>query len=114
MLGVARRSNPNLFVMAELFTPKLQIDVNFAKRLNLNGMIREIQNRTDAQGVGAYFWQLACQENVIGKVSNDVEMEEGCNAKVLVPLAPRDVIYDCTHDNPSPLDKFGSRRLHLP
>jgi len=48
LLQVARQQNPNLFVMAELFTPSLKIDVMFAKRLNLNGMIREIQNRTDA------------------------------------------------------------------
>jgi len=114
MLGYARRHNKNLFVMAELFTPKLQIDVAFAKKLNLNGMIREIQNRTDAAGVGAYFWQLTCQENVIGKVSDRIETDEGKSIRILNPRTPRDVIYDCTHDNPSPLDKFGSRRLHLP
>lgn len=34
--------------------------------------------------------------------------------KTLLPRKPRDVIYDCTHDNPSPLDKFGTRKLHLP
>lgn len=48
MLQVAREHNPNLFVMAELFTPSAKIDVAFAKKLNINGMIREIQNRGDA------------------------------------------------------------------
>jgi len=30
LLQVARQQNPNLFVMAELFTPSTKIDVNFA------------------------------------------------------------------------------------
>lgn len=34
--------------------------------------------------------------------------------KKLMPSKPNDVIYDCTHDNPSPLEKFGTRRLCLP
>jgi glycogen debranching enzyme len=42
LLQVARTHNKHLFVMAELFTPSVKIDVQFAKRLNLNGMIREI------------------------------------------------------------------------
>ena len=105
--------------MAELFTPSLKIDINFAKKLNINGMVREIQNRQDTPGVGAYFHQLTCQEAVLGRIDLATEdvTPEGSAAKFykrLTPQKPRDVIYDCTHDNPSPLDKFGTRRLALP
>ena len=34
--------------------------------------------------------------------------------QILTATKPSDVIYDCTHDNPSPLEKFGSRSLSLP
>jgi hypothetical protein len=42
MLQIARIQNPNLFVMAELFTNSAEIDNEFAKKLNINGMVREI------------------------------------------------------------------------
>jgi len=42
MLKVARSVNPNLFVMAELFTSSAELDSMFVKRLNINGLIREI------------------------------------------------------------------------
>ena len=42
MLQVARSVNPNLFVMAELFTSSAELDAMFVRRLNINGLIREI------------------------------------------------------------------------
>ena len=47
MLQVARSQNPNLLVMAELFTSKAELDALFTTRLNINGMIREIMNKGD-------------------------------------------------------------------
>jgi len=49
MLSVARSVNPNLFVMAELFTSSAELDSMFVKRLNINGLIREIQNTYDTK-----------------------------------------------------------------
>ena len=42
LLQVARSVNPNLFVMAELFTSLAEADALFVRRLNLNGLIREM------------------------------------------------------------------------
>jgi glycogen debranching enzyme len=42
MLQVARSVNSNLFIMAELFTSSAELDSMFVKRLNINGLIREI------------------------------------------------------------------------
>ena len=121
MLQVARSKNPNLMVMAELFTSSAELDAYFTTRLNINGMIREIMNKGNTNSVGGYFHEITCREAVLGKIDPDFEFvndpaEDGSKRsyKVLMPAKPSDVIYDCTHDNPSPLEKFGTRRLSLP
>lgn len=121
MLQVARCQKPDLFVMAELFTSSAEMDALFTTRLNINGMIREIMNKGDTASVGAYFHEITCREAVLGKLDTDFESVHEPNQdgsantyKVLMPTKPSDVIYDQTHDNPSPLMKFGTRRLALP
>ena len=121
MLQVARSHNSNLLVMAELFTNSAELDALFTSRLNINGMIREMMNKGDVDSTGAYFHEITCGEAAIGRLDQDFEFvhdsaEDGSakNYRLLTPSKPNDVIYDCTHDNPSPLEKFGSRRLALP
>ena len=121
MLQVARSRNADLLVMAELFTSSNELDALFTTRLNINGMIREIMNKGDVQSVGAYFHEITCREAILGKLDQEFEQieeprQDGSSRmyQILTPTKPSDVIYDCTHDNPSPLEKFGSRRLSLP
>ena len=71
--------------------------------------------------VGAYFHEVTCRDAIVGKldeefefVHDETEAGEALMYKLLKPLKPSDIIYDCTHDNPSPLLKFGTRRLALP
>ena len=73
LLQVARSKNTNLFVMAELFTPKAEYDALFTKKPNINGMIREIMNKGDVWSVGAYFHEVTCREAVLGKLDSDFE-----------------------------------------
>lgn len=68
MLQVARSHNPNLLIMAELFTSAAELDALFSTRLNINGMIREIMNKGDVWSVGAYFHEVTCREAVLGKL----------------------------------------------
>lgn len=91
--------------MAELFTPSAEYDALYTKLLNINGLIRELQNREGGGQLGDYFHQLTCQENPIGIIAK---------GNSLIPCKPNEVIYDMTHDNPSMLDKFGNRMLALP
>jgi len=56
LLQAARSKNTNLFVMAELFTNSSQLDAMFCRKLNLNGLVREMQNRYDARQLGDYFY----------------------------------------------------------
>jgi hypothetical protein len=41
--------------MAELFTDSGLLDAMFCQKLNLNGLVREIQNRYDTKTLGEYF-----------------------------------------------------------
>ena len=60
LLQVARSTNPNLYVMAELFTSSVIADALFVSRLNINGLIREIQNTYDAKDLGSNFHRFTC------------------------------------------------------
>jgi glycogen debranching enzyme len=71
LLQAAREINPNLYVMAELFTSSAELDAVFCKNLNLNGLVRELQNRYDAKSLGDYFHSLTCQDNPIGSIHSD-------------------------------------------
>lgn len=55
LLQVARTENPNVFIMAELFTPSAEYDAIYTKLLNINGLIRELQNREGGRAIGEYF-----------------------------------------------------------
>jgi hypothetical protein len=46
--------------MAELFTPSAEYDALYTKLLNINGLIRELQNREGGRALGDYFHQLTC------------------------------------------------------
>ncbi len=92
--------------MAELFTDSGLLDAMFCQKLNLNGLVRELQNRYDTKTLGEYFHQLSCQLNNVGMVDEEFTDLLGKKYKVLMPSNPADIIYDNTHDNPSVVEKF--------
>lgn len=100
--------------MAELFTSSAELDGMFCRRLNLNGLVRELQNRTDTKSTGDYFHYLTCQDAPVGVIAQSKVDLEGTPFLDLVSSKPGDIIYDCTHDNPSVLEKFLTGRMALP
>lgn len=100
--------------MAELFTDSGQLDAMFCRKLNLNGLVRELQNRYDTRSTGDYYHHLACQKEVLGKIDEEFVDLEDHPFKILTSTLPTDIIYDCTHDNPSVLEKFDTGRMALP
>lgn len=92
--------------MAELFTNSQIVDAMFCQKLNLNGLVRELQNRYDTKSLGDYYHQLTCQLNVVGMIDEEFTDIQGDKYKILMPSNPADIIYDNTHDNPSVVEKF--------
>ncbi len=43
------------------------------KKLNLNGLVREVQNTFTGKHLGEYFHELTCREAVLGGISRDFE-----------------------------------------
>jgi hypothetical protein len=41
--------------MAELFTSSAEVDALYVRKLNINGLIREMQNTHNAKSLGDYF-----------------------------------------------------------
>mmetsp|Transcript_21689 Transcript_21689/g.15987 ORF Transcript_21689/g.15987 Transcript_21689/m.15987 type:complete len:204 (-) Transcript_21689:464-1075(-) len=110
----ARTHNRNLYVMAELFTSSAEADAVFVQRLNINGLVRELQNKFSPKDLGAYFHQISCREAVLGQIDRNFEDAEGAQFRVLVPKKPSDIVYDTTHDNPPMAERFQTPTIALP
>ena len=44
VIDAGRRVNPNLYVMAELFTGSQEMDLKFVRELGINSLVREAYN----------------------------------------------------------------------
>lgn len=114
LLQAARQVNPNLFVMAELFTSSAEADAMFVRKLNINGLVREMQNTYDSKNLGDFYHSITCKEAVLGLIDEDfVDPFSGEKIRVLKSRRPMDILYDCTHDNPAPVKKFKTGRIAL-
>jgi hypothetical protein len=103
--------------MAELFTNSAEIDAQFVRELNLNCLVRELQNEPDTEKLGNYF----CHVNQCGGLDNlgmhlDGTLLDiaGHPYKNLIANKPNEILYDCSHDNPSIFDKYDTGTMALP
>jgi glycogen debranching enzyme len=117
MIDAGRRVNPNLYVMAELFTGSEEMDLKFVRELGINSLVREAYNGNDNKefsrllyryGVGKPIGSMdaACLSSpgelpcLYGKAA-----PRACIVTPLQGSAPHAVFYDVTHDNEAPADK---------
>ncbi|KAL7419064.1 bifunctional 4-alpha-glucanotransferase/amylo-alpha-1,6-glucosidase [Cryptotrichosporon argae] len=117
IIDAGRRVNPNLYVMAELFTGSEEMDLKFVRELGINSLVREAYNGHDNKDFARLLYRFG-----VGKPIGS--MDEACLSSteelpalygkgpsrpcVVIPLsgsAPHAVFYDVTHDNETPLDK---------
>lgn len=119
LLDAARNVNPDLYVVAELFTGSEEMDKIFVERLGINSLIREamqawsveelsrLVHKHGGRPIGSLTWMpldefaYPCdKEPTAGKYSeghSELEIPH-----VLTEQAPHALFMDCTHDNQTP------------
>ncbi len=117
IIDAARAINPNLYIIAELFTGSEEMDLAFVSRIGINSLVREAYNGNDPKDMSRLLYRFGVAR-AIGS------MDSACLARheelppptgrgpirncVVMPLrgsAPHAVFYDVTHDNETPYDK---------
>ena len=116
----AREINPDLIIMAELFTKK-ENEINFVNRIGINLLIRELIWCENA-------WKLSAQlhrfgggfEHMLGKIEENkfdyAKKKDNVvlkKLKYLLPSLPHSIIFDLTHDNETYLQKMNNLSLNL-
>lgn len=119
LLDAARTVNPNLYVVAELFTGSEAMDQIFVERLGINSLIREamlawnvdelsrLVHKHGGRPIGSLAW-LPLDEfaypagkepnpNLYTESNSELEIP-----KVLSPQVPHALFMDCSHDNQTP------------
>ena len=119
LLDVARRSRPDLYVMAELFTGSEDKDITFVSRLGINSLIREAMQAWDSFELSRLVHRHGGQP--VGSLTMIPEyfplsmLGHATNTTYLPPVkdvvvsirgsTPHALFMDCTHDNETPHQK---------
>ena len=125
MLDAARSVNPNLYVVAELFTGSEEYDILYVQELGISSLIREAMqapsvaelsrlcHKHGGRPIGSFRWlPLDC----ISYPAHPMEYEKRClediqcKSEIPIPqlvtsLEPHALFMDCTHDNEMPAQK---------
>lgn len=129
-LDLARRVNPNLYVVAELFTGSEAMDCLFVERLGISSLIREAMqswseeelsrliHKHGGRPIGSYKFvpldNFPYPADV--KIDDEYCMYSGedhaikCVSEIMIPkiltsTPPHALFMDCTHDNEMPYQK---------
>jgi len=73
-----------------------------------------MQNTDCARDIGAMFHSYSgCKRAVLGRLEEDFIDHDGKRYRQLLPRKPNEMVYDCTHDNPTPVQKLKTARIAL-
>lgn len=129
-LDLARRVNPNLYVVAELFSGSEQMDCLYVERLGLSSLIREamqawtegelsgLTHKNGGRPIGSYRFipmdnfaynsDIKLDEDYSSFGSNNRSMKSASEItipRILTAVPPHALLMDCTHDNETPTQK---------
>ncbi|KAF2280702.1 glycogen debranching enzyme [Westerdykella ornata] len=117
MLDQARTVNPNIFVVAELFTGSEEMDFKFVERLGISALIREAMQAWNTQELSRLVHRHGGVP--IGSFDTDevlnADLTDGENTarREVIRKIKRSPVHalfmDCTHDNETPAQKRDAR-----
>ncbi|SCV04841.1 LAMI_0H19812g1_1 [Lachancea mirantina] len=127
-LDLARKHNPNLYVVAELFSGSESMDCLFVERLAISSLIREamqawseeelsrLVHRHGGRPIGSYkflplddfAYPMSDELSVTDSKADDQTLKHASEIripKILTAVPPHALFMDCTHDNETPFQK---------
>ena len=124
LINVARKTNPHLLIIAELFAGTKEKEIEFVKKIGINLLIREMIWCGNANEIGTKLHRYGGGiDKVLGKIDEESQMIrlnnynntiERIKYKQLIGQYPSSIIFDVTHDNITLFDKTGNLALNLP
>ena len=110
LLDCARKVNPNLYVVAELFTGSEEKDMKFVCELGINSLIRESMSAWDNQEFSRIIHKYGGRP--VGSFMMDANsasptwLYENNDAVILHRgSVPHALLMECTHDNETPIQR---------
>ncbi|TFY77346.1 hypothetical protein EWM64_g6668 [Hericium alpestre] len=119
LLDAARAVNPDLYVVAELFTGSEEMDTIFVSRLGINSLIREAGNAWDPKEFSRIVWRdglgkpIGSMDGVCLSSNSWIESPTASGKGPIRPCVisplngslPHALLYDQTHDNETTSNK---------